>query len=214
MDKRMPNPKLSPNWERATILSRASNGTAYKINWTGRKRGKNLMVNIQQLKQDRQEANEPKDRSDDDQPLPHAPHGRSDATRTGTLTTGHCTSAGSTITTMPTTLITRRSSIICWTDSVRSRISLILRLDQQNTSTQRALRTTRTLFTRIIQRHSTGSIPSTKKNSTGSIPTTTRTPITTQNVQCSPVTTPILTLRLPTPTTNQTRSPSTALIVN
>jgi hypothetical protein len=32
MDKRMPNPKLSPSWERATILSRASNGTAYKIN--------------------------------------------------------------------------------------------------------------------------------------------------------------------------------------
>jgi hypothetical protein len=73
MDKRMPNPKLSPNWERATILSRALNGTAYKINRPGRKRGKNLTVNIQQPKQDRQEVNKPKDSGDDDPPLPHAP---------------------------------------------------------------------------------------------------------------------------------------------
>jgi hypothetical protein len=78
MDKRMPNPKLSPSWERATILSRALNGTAYKINRLGRKRGKNLTVNIQQLKPDRQEVNEPKDSGDDglfrdDSPLPHAP---------------------------------------------------------------------------------------------------------------------------------------------
>jgi hypothetical protein len=45
MDKRMPNPKLSPSWESATILSRASKGTAYKINRPGRKGGKNLTVN-------------------------------------------------------------------------------------------------------------------------------------------------------------------------
>jgi hypothetical protein len=78
MDKRMPNPKLSPSSESATILSRASNRTAYKINRPGRKRGKNLTVNIQQLKPDRQEVNEPKDSGDDglfcdDSPLPHAP---------------------------------------------------------------------------------------------------------------------------------------------
>jgi hypothetical protein len=78
MDKQMPNPKLSPSWERATILSHASNGTAYKINRPGRKRGKNLTVNIQQLKPDRQEVNKPKDSGDDglfsdDSSLPHAP---------------------------------------------------------------------------------------------------------------------------------------------
>jgi hypothetical protein len=49
------------------------------INRPGRKRENNLTVNIQQLKPDRQEVNEPKDIGDDglfrdDSPLPHAPH--------------------------------------------------------------------------------------------------------------------------------------------
>jgi hypothetical protein len=74
----MPNPKLSPSWERATSLSRASYGTAYKINRPGRKRGKNLTVNIQQLKPDRQEVNGPCDSGNDglfreDSSLPHVP---------------------------------------------------------------------------------------------------------------------------------------------
>jgi hypothetical protein len=87
MEKQMPNPKLSPSWERATILSRVSNGTAYKIKRPGRKRGKNLTVNIQELKPDRQEVNEPKDSSNnglfrDDSPLPPCPTARKRADQT------------------------------------------------------------------------------------------------------------------------------------
>jgi hypothetical protein len=212
MDKQMPITKLSPNWERATILSRASNGTAYKINRPGRKRGINLTVNIQQLKQDRQEADEPKDRSDDDQPLPQAlqqdrgtvrRHSDSDD-RALHIRRKHDNNDAKDLNneTFLHNMLDRLSALKDQPPPAPRPAEYVNPAGPQDYEDS------------VHSDNLVGSIPSTTKISTGLIPTTTRTPIMTQAVPCSPVTTPILTLRLPTPTTSRTTSPRTAPIVN
>jgi hypothetical protein len=60
MDKnqRSPNPKLSPPWERGTIVQRGVTGTSYKVNRHDRKRKRVKTVNVQQIKAFKEEKEE------------------------------------------------------------------------------------------------------------------------------------------------------------
>jgi hypothetical protein len=60
MDKnqRSPNPKLSPPWEKGTILQRGVTGTSYKVERHDRKRKQVKTVNVQQIKPFKKEEEE------------------------------------------------------------------------------------------------------------------------------------------------------------
>jgi hypothetical protein len=60
MDKnqRSPNPKLSPPWERGTIVQRGVTGTRYKVERHDRKRKRVKTVNVQQIKPFKEEKEE------------------------------------------------------------------------------------------------------------------------------------------------------------